>query len=76
MIEPLYNKVYDFGMEFMANADGTIDYLGLSLFDTRGGAYTASICATEKTSAKYCRAMPTCSCSTASASRYNRRLHL
>ena len=48
MVEPLYNKVYDFGIEFMANADGTIDYLGLSLFDTRGGAYTASICATEK----------------------------
>lgn len=48
MVEPLYNKVYDFGMEFMANADGTINYLGLSLFDTRGGAYTASICATEK----------------------------
>ena len=47
MVEPLYNKVYDFGIEFMANADGTVDFLGLSLFDTRGGAYTASICATE-----------------------------
>ena len=24
MVEPLYNKVYDFGIEFMANADGTV----------------------------------------------------
>ncbi len=32
MLEPLYNKVKDFGMEFKREADGTIRYLGLSLF--------------------------------------------
>ena len=48
MVEPLYPKVYDFGMEFMAHADGSIEYLGLSLFDTRGSAYMGSLCATER----------------------------
>ena len=48
MVEPLYPKVYDFGMEFYATAEGVIEYRGLSLFATRGGAYTGSICATEK----------------------------
>ncbi len=47
MVEPLYPKVYDFGMEFYATAEGVIEYSGLSLFATRGGAYTGSICATE-----------------------------
>lgn len=47
MVEPLYPKVYDFGMEFYATAEGVIEYRGLSLFATRGGAYTGSICATE-----------------------------
>ena len=48
MVEPLYPKVYDFGMEFFATEAGEIEYRGLSLFATRGGAYTGSICATEK----------------------------
>lgn len=48
MVEPLYPKVYDFGMEFRATETGSIEYCGLSLFATRGGAYTGSICATEK----------------------------
>lgn len=47
MVEPLYRRVCDFGMEFRATPDGRIDYCGLSLFATRGGAYTGSICATE-----------------------------
>lgn len=47
MVEPLYPKVYDFGMEFVAAPDGDIAYSGLSLFVTRGGAYTGSLCATE-----------------------------
>ena len=46
MVEPIYPKVYDFGMEFYAGEYG-IDYCGLSLFDTRSGAYTGSVCATE-----------------------------
>lgn len=53
MVEPLYKKVKDFGMEFQANADGTISYLGLSLFHTTNGAYTGNIIATEKSKLDY-----------------------
>lgn len=48
MVEPYYNKVKDFGMEFTANPDGSISYDGLSLFSTMRGAYTGSIVATEE----------------------------
>lgn len=48
MVEPLYPKVYDFGLEFCASAHDGVSYRGLSLFATRGGAYTGSLCATEK----------------------------
>ena len=47
MVEPYYNKVKDFGMEFEAAADGSIRYLGLSLFHTVNGAYVGNILATE-----------------------------
>ena len=47
MVEPLYPKVYDFGLEFNALDSGDIEYCGLSLFATQGGAYTGSVCATE-----------------------------
>lgn len=47
MVEPFYCCVCDFGMEFMACQDSNVDYCGLSLFATRGGAYTGSVCATE-----------------------------
>lgn len=47
MVEPLYHKVADFGMEFFANAEG-FTYLGLSLFDTSGSAYTGNVLATEE----------------------------
>lgn len=46
-VEPLYQKVLDFGMEFMACCDGEIKKCGISLFATRCGAYTGSMCATE-----------------------------
>ena len=49
MVEPLYEKVRDFGMEFEAHADGTVVYRGLSLFHTANGAYTGNIVATEQT---------------------------
>ena len=48
MAEPYYNKVKDFGMEFEALPDGTIRYIGLSLFHTMNGAYTGNILATEE----------------------------
>ncbi|MBP5337687.1 MAG: hypothetical protein J6Z14_00065 [Prevotella sp.] len=47
MVEPYYNKVKDFGMEFTTLADGTLAYGGLSLFHTQNGAYTGNILATE-----------------------------
>ena len=47
MVEPLYNKVKDFGMEFISDGQGTISYEGLSLFHTVNGAYTGNLLATE-----------------------------
>lgn len=47
MVEPHYQKVGDFGMEFSASNEG-FTYLGLSLFDTEGAAYTGSVLATEE----------------------------
>ena len=47
MVESLYNKVKDFGMEFRRCADGSVKYLGLSLFHTLNGAYTGNLLATE-----------------------------
>lgn len=48
MVEPYYNKVKDFAMEFYSDGMGQIDYLGLSLFHTANGAYTGNILATEE----------------------------
>ncbi len=47
MLEPYYNKVKDFGMEFFAHPDGSVTYEGLSLFSTANGAYIGNILATE-----------------------------
>jgi len=47
MVEPYYNKVKDFGMEFQSDGQGHVEYLGLSLFHTVNGAYTGNILATE-----------------------------
>ncbi len=46
MVEPRYEKVMDFAMEFTATESG-IRYEGLSLFATNKGAYTGNILATE-----------------------------
>ena len=48
MVEPYYNKVKDFGMEFEVDAAGKVHYLGLSLFHTKNGAYTGNLLATEE----------------------------
>ena len=48
MVEPYYNKVKDFGMEFYSDGKGAVEYLGLSLFHTENGAYTGNIIATEQ----------------------------
>ena len=48
MVEPYYNKVKDFGMEFVSDGNGTVRYVGLSLFQTSNGAYTGNILASEE----------------------------
>lgn len=48
MVEPYYNKVIDFGMEFCIDDSGHSEYCGLSLFRTVNGAYAGNILATEK----------------------------
>lgn len=41
-VEPYYNKVMDFGMEFEM-VDGKVLYRGLSLFDTIKNAYSGNV---------------------------------
>lgn len=48
MVEPYYNKVKDFGMEFYADEQGRVRYEGLSLFHTANGAYTGNLLASEQ----------------------------
>ena len=48
MVEPYYNKVKDFGMEFVSDGNGIVSYVGLSLFQTTNGAYTGNILASEE----------------------------
>lgn len=47
MREPLYNKVLDLAVEFEAYK-GRVEYQGLSLFETKNGAYTGNIIAPEE----------------------------
>lgn len=47
MIEPYYDKVLDFAIEFCSCADGSIRYGGLSLFKTKNGAYLGNVLASE-----------------------------
>ena len=46
MVEPYYNKIKDFGMEFYVDADG-VHYAGLSVFHTINGAYVGNSLSTE-----------------------------
>ena len=46
MMEPLYDKVKDFALEFESTNSG-VRYLGLSLFKTINGAYAGNILASE-----------------------------
>ncbi|MCR4918363.1 MAG: hypothetical protein K5928_00900 [Prevotella sp.] len=47
MVEPLYERLCDFGMEFHSDGQGHTEYHGLSLFHTANGAYTGNLLATE-----------------------------
>lgn len=46
ILEPYYNKVQDFAMEFYI--EGEVKYCGLSIFQSLHGAYTGSIIDTEE----------------------------
>lgn len=48
MVEPRYNKVRDFAMEFIARRDGTVSMCGLSVFHTANAQYTGNLVATEE----------------------------
>ena len=48
MVEPFYHKIKDFGMEFLSDGHGNLQYQGLSLFHTQNGAYAGNIIATEE----------------------------
>lgn len=48
MVEPWYQKVCDFGMEFVTDGKGNTRYCGLSVFGTSNGAYSGSVLATEE----------------------------
>lgn len=50
-VEPYYNKVKDFGMEFEVK-DGKVEYRGLSLFDTIKNAYSGNILCSEEDKVK------------------------
>ena len=47
IVEPAYNKVVDFAMEFVTDGKGKAEYSGLSLFDTDNGAYLGNVLADE-----------------------------
>lgn len=48
MVEPHYEKLMDFAMEFSSDGAGSVVYHGLSLFATVNGAYTGNVLATEE----------------------------
>lgn len=57
MVEPLYDKVMDFAMEFYADGAGNMIFQGLSLFDnTRQGAYSGNVLCSESRKREQLRA--------------------
>lgn len=59
MAEPYYNKVCDFGMEFISSGDGIITYKGLSVFHTANGAYAGNLLDDEShKEANICKYLP------------------
>lgn len=47
MVEPFYTKILDLAAEFYSDGKGRVCFLGLSLFETKNGAYTGNIIAPE-----------------------------
>ena len=52
ILEPFYQKVCDFGMEFYAHSNSDISYMGISLFNTTNGIYTGNRLASEREKVK------------------------
>ena len=48
MLEPYYDRVLDFAMEYYIDSEGTVHYEGLSIFLTDKGAYSGNLLASEK----------------------------
>ena len=48
IVEPCYERVMDFAMEFVADGMGMAEYRGLSLFHTVNGAYVGNLLAPEE----------------------------
>ena len=48
MIEPRYNKMCDFAMEFVSTPDGGVRYCGLSVFKTLNAQYTGNVVGSER----------------------------
>ncbi len=48
MVEPYYNKVKDFALEFNSLGDGNIEYCGISVFDAENGCYSGNMIASEE----------------------------
>ncbi len=47
IVEPYYERSFDFAMEFIADGKGNAEYMGLSAFDTKHGAYNGNMIAPE-----------------------------
>lgn len=43
IVEPYYNKVVDFALEFMANRNRSVSCLGMNLFNTEKGFFTNNV---------------------------------
>ncbi|WP_337668788.1 hypothetical protein [Prevotella sp.] len=48
MVEPHYNKVCDFAVEFVSDGKGRVESRGLSVFHTSNGKYTGNVIASEE----------------------------
>jgi len=48
VVEPFYQSIKDFGMEFDSDGEGQVRYLGLSIFVTKNGAYKGNVLMQER----------------------------
>lgn len=58
VIEPQYEKVQDFAMEFWSDGEGSVKFAGLSLFSVDYGRYSANLVASQSVIASKIKAHP------------------